>query len=63
MLFFIYAVMGVQLFAYVKLGDALNDQANFQNFWGAMLMLMRSATGENWNGVMYELANSDECAS
>jgi len=61
MLFFIYAVMGVQLFAYVKLGDALNDQANFQNFWGAMLMLMRSATGENWNGVMYELANSDEC--
>ena len=62
MLFFIYAVMGVQLFAYVNLDDALNDQANFQNFWGAMLMLMRSATGENWNGVMYELANSDECS-
>jgi hypothetical protein len=61
MLFFIYAVMGVQLFAYVKLGDALNEQANFQNFWDAMLMLMRSATGENWNGVMYELANNEEC--
>ena len=61
MLFFIYAVMGVQLFSSVKLGESLNAQANFQNFWDAVLLLMRSATGENWNGVMYELANTKDC--
>merc|ERR1711959_282211 len=61
MLFFIYAGRGVQLFSLVKLGESLNAQANFQNFWDAVLLLMRSATGENWNGVMYELANTQEC--
>ena len=62
MLFFIYAVMGVQLFSGVKLGDSLNAMANFQTFWDAILILMRSATGENWNGIMYELANTQDCS-
>jgi hypothetical protein len=61
LLYFIYAVMGVQLFAKVKYGDALNEQANFQTFGSAMMMLFRSATGENWNGVMYDLGNQDDC--
>lgn len=62
LLYFIYAVMGVQLFAKVKLGDALNSQANFQSFGNAMMMLFRSATGENWNGVMYDLGNQRDCS-
>ena len=61
LLYFIYAVMGVQLFAKIKLGDALNKQANFRDFGSAMMMLFRSATGENWNGVMYDLANTRDC--
>ena len=63
LLYFIYAVLGVQLFAKVKLGDALNSQANFRDFGGAMMMLFRSATGENWNGVMYDLGNTKDCTN
>ena len=61
LLYFIYAVMGVQLFAKIKYGDALNANANFRDFGGAMMMLFRSATGENWNGVMYDLGNLQDC--
>lgn len=58
LLFFIYAVMGVQLFATVQLKDSLNDQANFQDFWTAVLTLMRASTGEAWNYIMYDLTRS-----
>jgi len=61
LLFFIYSVMGVQLFSKVKFGSALNEHANFQSFGVAMLTLARSSTGENWNGIMYDLTNRDNC--
>ena len=60
LLYFIYAVMGVQLFAKIKLGDALNEQANFRDFGAAMMMLFRSATGENWNVIISNLAITNE---
>ncbi len=55
LLFFIYAVMGVQLFATVQLKASLNAHANFQTFWSALLTLMRASTGESWNAIMYDL--------
>ncbi len=39
--FFIYAIIGMNLFGSIKHGDFLNRQANFQNFPNAMLVLMR----------------------
>ena len=39
LLFFIYSVMGVQLFATVQYYEALNEHANFRSFWRAMLTL------------------------
>jgi len=35
---------------------ALDEHANFQTFGMAMLTLLRCATGEFWNGLMYDLA-------
>jgi len=58
LLFFIYAVMGVQLFAKVQFNDEINSDANFRSFGRAMLTLFRFATGENWNGFMYDLATA-----
>jgi len=66
LLFFIYAVMGVQLFAKVKMDGnqlALDEHANFQTFGMAMLTLLRCATGEFWNGLMYDFAVSKDCTS
>eukprot|EP00752_Nemacystus_decipiens_P011295 g10037.t1 len=60
--FFIYAVMGVQLFATVGLRGAVDEQANFQTFWGSMVLLLRFSTGENWNGFMYDMvADREDC--
>ncbi|CAM9574083.1 unnamed protein product, partial [Ectocarpus sp. 8 AP-2014] len=62
--FFIYAVMGVQLFATVGLRGAVDEQANFQTFWGSMVLLLRFSTGENWNGFMYDMvAEREDCVS
>jgi hypothetical protein len=54
---FIFAVMGVQLFAPVTLYDqsALSEHANFQNFPNAFITLFRCTTGEAWNSIMHDL--------
>ncbi|KAL3673207.1 hypothetical protein V7S43_000930 [Phytophthora oleae] len=61
LVFFIYAAMGVQLFAKIKFGELVTSTANFQTLLGAMITLVRCATGERWNDMMYELANQDNC--
>eukprot|EP00968_Pinguiococcus_pyrenoidosus_P016025 scaffold1505_cov256-Pinguiococcus_pyrenoidosus.AAC.25 len=63
LVFFIAAVVAVQLFARVQPdGQLINEQANFQSFGTALLTLVRFSTGENWNGFMYALeADRDGC--
>eukprot|EP00753_Platysulcus_tardus_P018827 PLAT7020.31.p2 GENE.PLAT7020.31~~PLAT7020.31.p2 ORF type:complete len:315 (-),score=176.44 PLAT7020.31:71-982(-) len=48
--------MGVQLFSRVANGDFISDTANFRTFWSALLLLIRSSTGESWNGIMHDCA-------
>nr|CAH0100905.1 unnamed protein product [Daphnia galeata] len=54
MLFFIYAVIGMQVFGKIALDDdtAIHRNNNFQTFPQAVLVLFRSATGEAWQDVM-----------
>eukprot|EP01065_Artemidia_motanka_P016646 TRINITY_DN2025_c3_g1_i2.p1 TRINITY_DN2025_c3_g1~~TRINITY_DN2025_c3_g1_i2.p1 ORF type:complete len:2034 (+),score=727.75 TRINITY_DN2025_c3_g1_i2:76-6177(+) len=57
LLFFIYAVLGVNVFANVRRGDTasgLTYHANFESFPNALLLLFRMVTGENWNQVMHD---------
>jgi len=61
LLFFIYSALGINLFSGVKHGDQITDKNNFMNFWNALLVLMRCATGESWNEIMAELANKEDC--
>lgn len=55
LLFFVYAVIGMQLYGMVGFQGELNEHANFRNLGNAMLLLFRFATGENWNGFMWGL--------
>ena len=55
LMMFIYAVLGVTLFTYVKLGDAVNKNANFITFSGAMLLLFQALTGDSWSAIMRDL--------
>ena len=52
LMYFIYAVLGVQLFAAVQLGDSLNHHANFQTFGQSLSLVVRASTGEAWNYIM-----------
>eukprot|EP01062_Namystynia_karyoxenos_P001522 TRINITY_DN1051_c1_g1_i1.p1 TRINITY_DN1051_c1_g1~~TRINITY_DN1051_c1_g1_i1.p1 ORF type:complete len:2267 (+),score=738.59 TRINITY_DN1051_c1_g1_i1:119-6919(+) len=57
LLFFIYAVLGVNLFALVRRGttpSGLSYHANFESFPNALFLLFRIVTGENWNQVMHD---------
>jgi len=52
--FFIFAVFGVQFFGRVLLTDnGFTDHANFKDFPRAMLTLFRLSTGDMWELVMY----------
>jgi voltage-dependent calcium channel L type alpha-1D len=59
MLFFIYAVIGMQVFGKIALDSNTNIHRNnnFQTFFQAILVLFRSATGESWQEVMMACAN------
>jgi len=56
-LIYIYAVVGMQIFAEVKLHGSLNEHVNFQSFLNAFFTLMQIMTGEKWYEVMYDLAS------
>ena len=59
--FFIYAVMGINLFGFVRDGEVLGRHAHFKNFPDAMAALFRSATGERWNGIMHDCMTTSAC--
>nr|XP_012136471.1 PREDICTED: muscle calcium channel subunit alpha-1 isoform X5 [Megachile rotundata] len=56
MLFFIYAVIGMQVFGKIAIDDetSINRNNNFQSFPQAVLVLFRSATGEAWQEIMMD---------
>ena len=59
--FFIFAIMGMNLFGLVKFGENLNRHANFKDFPSSMLVLFRMATGESWNGIMHDCMIIHDC--
>ncbi|VFV34612.1 low quality protein: [Lynx pardinus] len=74
MLFFIYAIIGMQVFGNIALDDdtSINRHNNFRTFLQALMLLFRSATGEAWHEIMLsclsnqacdEHANANECGS
>ena len=50
---FLYSVLGVTLFAKVKLSGELDIHANFKTFPKAFKTLFRMSTGESWHELMY----------
>ena len=59
LMFFIYAALGTNLFSAVMFQNEVNENVNFRSFGLSLLVLMRCATGENWNLLMTEFANSE----
>merc|ERR1712142_1279947 len=62
LLFFIYAVVGMQIFGNIALNDdgAINKHNNFQTYFAAVLSLFRASTGENWQQIMNSCLNTPD---
>ncbi|KAK2156437.1 hypothetical protein LSH36_213g02000 [Paralvinella palmiformis] len=62
MLFFIYAVIGMQVFGKIAANDGtqITRNNNFQSFPHAVMVLFRSATGEAWQDIMMDCTNRPE---
>ncbi|KOO34803.1 voltage-gated ion channel superfamily [Chrysochromulina tobinii] len=52
----IYAVLGMQLFPFVKRGKSLNEYSNFESYGRAMLLLFQVLTGDDWYMIMRDAA-------
>uniref|UniRef100_A0A672LV87 Voltage-dependent L-type calcium channel subunit alpha n=1 Tax=Sinocyclocheilus grahami TaxID=75366 RepID=A0A672LV87_SINGR len=63
MIFFIYAVIGMQTFGKVAMQDhtQINRNNNFQTFLQAVLLLFRCATGEAWQEIMLASLPGKRC--
>uniref|UniRef100_A0A8C5BRV7 Voltage-dependent N-type calcium channel subunit alpha-1B n=1 Tax=Gadus morhua TaxID=8049 RepID=A0A8C5BRV7_GADMO len=63
MLFFIYAIIGMQVFGNIELNEAtaIHYNNNFQTFLQALILLFRSATGEAWHEIMLACLSNKPC--
>ncbi|KAK3539349.1 hypothetical protein QTP70_003836 [Hemibagrus guttatus] len=63
MIFFIYAVIGMQTFGKIalKAHTPINRNNNFQTFPQAVLLLFRCATGEAWQEIMLACLPGKRC--
>ncbi|XP_067662127.1 voltage-dependent calcium channel type A subunit alpha-1-like isoform X5 [Haliotis asinina] len=63
MLFFIYAIIGMQVFGNIRLDSqtAINRHNNFRTFFEALTLLFRCATGESWQLIMFSCLPGRPC--
>ncbi|XP_015795896.2 voltage-dependent calcium channel type A subunit alpha-1 isoform X5 [Tetranychus urticae] len=63
MLFFIYAIIGMQVFGNIRLNPETeyNRHNNFQTFIQSLMLLFRCATGEAWQAIMLACTKGRPC--
>ena len=49
---FIYAIIGMSSFGYVKKSNGITDVVNFETFGNSMLLLFRIGTAAGWNTIL-----------
>ena len=59
--YFIYSVLGMNLFGHIVENFCLYRHVNFYDFPTAMKMLARMSTGENWNCIMHSTMITTRC--
>ncbi|CAH1100381.1 unnamed protein product [Psylliodes chrysocephalus] len=65
MLFFIYAIIGMQVFGNIEVSPetSIDRHNNFRNFIQGLMLLFRCATGENWPSIMLSCIRGRYCDS
>lgn len=57
---FIYAILGMSFFAYVKKEDGIDDMFNFETFGNSMICLFQITTSAGWDGLLSPMLNVKE---
>lgn len=54
---FMYSIIGMKMFGFANVTEqsTVHYHCNFKNFFNAFLTLVRSATGEAWDSIMYDM--------
>lgn len=60
LLLFIFAIMGVQLFAKLAFYGSIDEHSNFRTIPSALLLLVRFSTGEAFNEYMHDLGHETQ---
>lgn len=55
LILFIYTILGVEMFSYLRRQGTIDEWANFESFTQSFFTLIRVATGEGWNFVMDDM--------
>lgn len=55
---FTFTIAGMDLFGDIEEGAEkyISSESNFRTFYSGMMLLVRTSTGESWNGVMHDTA-------
>lgn len=61
MIYFLYAVIGMNIFYDVKHSEYITKHVNFESFYKSIRLMFIASTGENWNGIMHNIYCSTEC--
>ncbi|KXZ48370.1 hypothetical protein GPECTOR_28g777 [Gonium pectorale] len=59
--FFVWSVLGMNLFGDIKYGTYVSRHNNFRDWPNAMMVLFRQVTGESWDGVMADCMVTRGC--
>lgn len=57
---FIFAIIFMNLYPYVKFGEGITEFYNFSSFGKSIFTLFKSSTGEDWNLIMADAQRSME---
>lgn len=61
LILFMFSILGVFFFRGIAGGLVINEYKNFWTFSDGFLLLFAISTGEDWNRLMYDCVNSQDC--
>ncbi|KOO27372.1 sodium channel protein type 2 subunit alpha [Chrysochromulina tobinii] len=57
---FMYAVLGINVFTYVRRGETINEHRNFETLGNAFITLFQCLTGDGWSSIMDDAMINEE---
>jgi len=63
LLVFIFTVLGMQQFTYLRRGEHITDDRNYETFGNSLLVSLQCLTSDGWSSIMFEARSDPEHGS